>query len=154
MQGERVEQERADRERVAAIEELWTDGDYAAVDEGFRAAAERLAEELDLSGRHVLDAAMGTGGSALAAARAGAEVHSFVLTPSLPFASAEAVVSCCEETSGPVQRMAAAFGRRWPSLRAAAVEEWDRCATVVDGGIELPATYPVATLTRSRITRC
>lgn len=261
-------------DRVAAIRQLWTDGDYAAVGDGFRAAAQRLTDELDVAGRRVLDAATGTGNFAIAAARAGAEVHAFDLTPlllaearrraeatgvqvtfvegdlldvpyqdedfdlvvstfgafladdparcaaelvrvtrpggtvvatawaaaaafsrmvmvahehdpevvpdgrpspwadvsrlrevvagipvaevrvtqrqlPLRFADAEAALAFYEETSGPVQRLATGFGERWPRVRAAVVESWDGCASPMDGGIALPATYTVAELVRA-----
>ncbi|MTV24989.1 class I SAM-dependent methyltransferase [Nitriliruptoraceae bacterium ZYF776] len=70
-------------ERVAAIRQLWTDGDYAAVGEGFRAVADHVVDDHVRPGARVLDAATGTGNLAIAAARAGAKVDAFDLTPSL-----------------------------------------------------------------------
>lgn len=71
------------QQRVDAIQELWTDGDYAAVGDGFRIVAQRLVDEHVQPGTRVLDAATGTGNLAVAAARAGAQVDAFDLTPAL-----------------------------------------------------------------------
>lgn len=74
-------------ERVAAIQQLWTDGDYARVGELFAPISEEIVADLDerigLAGLDVLDAATGTGNTALALSRAGANVRAFDLTPAL-----------------------------------------------------------------------
>lgn len=76
-----------DPDRVAAIQQLWTDGDYARVGELFAPISEGIVAELDerigLAGVEALDAATGTGNTALALARAGANVRAFDLTPAL-----------------------------------------------------------------------
>lgn len=71
------------QERVDAIVALWTDGDYGTVGELFDPVSERLVSSLDLDGQRVLDAATGTGNTAIHAARAGANVEAFDLTPTL-----------------------------------------------------------------------
>jgi len=68
-------------ERVAGIRQVWTEGDYRRIASLFSPVSERLAVELDVAGRQVLDAATGTGNTAIAMARAGAEVEAFDLTP-------------------------------------------------------------------------
>lgn len=70
-------------ERTRRIEELWSEGDYTEVARWFEPISERLVDGLRPSGLRVLDAATGTGNTALAAARAGADVDAFDLTPSL-----------------------------------------------------------------------
>lgn len=74
-------------ERVATIQQLWTDGDYRRIGELFAPISEQIVAELDaqepLSGRRVLDAATGTGNTALALAARGAKVRAFDLTPRL-----------------------------------------------------------------------
>ena len=74
-------------ERVAAIQQLWSDGDYARIGEMFAPISERIVGELDdrigLADVEALDAATGTGNTALALARAGANVRAFDLTPTL-----------------------------------------------------------------------
>ena len=74
-------------ERVAAIQQLWSDGDYARIGEMFAPISDAVVAELDrgigLTGAEVLDAATGTGNTALALARAGANVRAFDLTPTL-----------------------------------------------------------------------
>jgi SAM-dependent methyltransferase len=78
-------------ERVAAIRQLWSDGDYRRVAALFAPLTDALVAELDLDVLDVLDAATGTGNAALAAARAGARVTAFDLTPRLlDFARARA----------------------------------------------------------------
>lgn len=72
-----------DMERVRAIQQLWSDGDYAAVGAAFHVVAQRLAADHVRPGMRVLDAATGTGNLAVEAARAGAEVDAFDLTPQL-----------------------------------------------------------------------
>jgi SAM-dependent methyltransferase len=71
----------SDDERVAGIRQVWTEGDYRRIAQLFSPVSERLAVELDVAGRQVLDAATGTGNTAIAMARAGAEVEAFDLTP-------------------------------------------------------------------------
>lgn len=56
---------------------LWTDGDYAKLAAWFAPISEQLVAELEPTGLRVLDAATGTGNTAIAAARAGAEVEAF-----------------------------------------------------------------------------
>lgn len=74
-------------ERTTAIRALWREGDYARIGALFAPISEELVAALDaelgLAGRAVLDAATGTGNTALALARAGATVHAFDLTPEL-----------------------------------------------------------------------
>ena len=74
-------------ERISTIRTTWSGGDYAKVGELFEPVSERLVaaldEEVGLAGREVLDAATGTGNTALALARTGANVHAFDLTPEL-----------------------------------------------------------------------
>jgi SAM-dependent methyltransferase len=72
-----------DEERRAAIQQLWTDGDYARIGELFEPVSEQVVAGLDLAGRRVLDAATGTGNTAILAAQAGAAVTGFDLTPAL-----------------------------------------------------------------------
>jgi 2-polyprenyl-3-methyl-5-hydroxy-6-metoxy-1,4-benzoquinol methylase len=72
-----------DDERVAAIQQVWVEGDYRRIAQLFAPVSELLATELDVAGRRVLDAATGTGNTAIAMARAGAEVEAFDLTPLL-----------------------------------------------------------------------
>lgn len=261
-------------ERVEAIQQLWTTGDYAQVGDRFRPVAERLVEELAPAGLRVLDAGTGTGNLAVAAARAGADVDAFDLTPalldearrraadagvtvrfregdlldmpyadgtfdvvastfaafladdparcaaelvrvcapggrvvttawttgsiyvamidlvasrwpdlapdgtgpsawadadrlrglvdglpvtveerelSLRFPSADAALAFYEETSGPVQGLRAALDARgvWPDARQRIVGRWSELARPVDDGVELPATYALATVHRA-----
>jgi SAM-dependent methyltransferase len=81
----RPEEDEADR--IASIQQLWTDGDYAQIGELFHPISVRLVADLDaevgLAGREVLDAATGTGNTALELADRGAQVHAFDLTPRL-----------------------------------------------------------------------
>ena len=70
-------------ERVSAIAELWSDGDYRRTAALFAPVSDRLAAEWGREGLRVLDAATGTGNTALAFARTGAEVDAFDLTPAL-----------------------------------------------------------------------
>jgi SAM-dependent methyltransferase len=74
-------------DRVTTIRRLWTDGDYARIGQLFEPISVGLVDELDaderLLGREVLDAATGTGNTALALAARGAKVHAFDLTPRL-----------------------------------------------------------------------
>ncbi len=74
-------------ERINTIRAVWRDGDYSKVGELFAPVSDRLVaaldDELGLAGREVLDAATGTGNTALALAQAGASVHAFDLTPEL-----------------------------------------------------------------------
>lgn len=69
--------------RVTAIQEVWSAGSYEDVGVLFAPATDALVAELPLAGQRVLDAATGTGNTAIAAARAGAEVSAFDLTPRL-----------------------------------------------------------------------
>lgn len=64
----------------------------------------------------------------------------------LAFASADAAMTLFEDTSGPVQNLAAAFADRWPPLRADIVADWQRIQTPDGPGVLLPAVYRVATL--------
>lgn len=257
-------------ERREAIRSLWTDGDYPRIGELFAPAAHTMLEHLDLDGRDLLDAGTGTGNVALTAARRGARVRAFDLTPRLldearrragragadiefregdlldipwpdgsfdlvcscfaaflsgdaarcltelvrvsrpggrivttawsehsiffrmtqvarehdpqlievrdpgPFAdrdllrelamelpvvavhvqehpmplgfgSATAAMGFFERTSGPVQRMASAFGERWISVRRDIVDDWEALADTGEGGVLLPATFCLAT---------
>ncbi|GGI05591.1 class I SAM-dependent methyltransferase [Egicoccus halophilus] len=70
-------------DRVAAITGLWSDGDYRRIAALFAPISEQLAANWAGPGLRVLDAATGTGNTALAFARAGAEVDAFDLTPTL-----------------------------------------------------------------------
>jgi SAM-dependent methyltransferase len=70
-------------ERTRRIEELWSDGDYTEVARWFEPISDRLVGRLRPAGQRVLDAATGTGNTALAAARAGADVDAFDLTEPL-----------------------------------------------------------------------
>ncbi len=70
-------------ERRSAIRDLWSSGSYAAVGDMWSAIGVALADELDVAGRRVLDAACGTGNTTLALARAGADVVGVDLTPAL-----------------------------------------------------------------------
>lgn len=76
-----------DDDRVGTIQRLWSDGDYRRIGELFASVSEQLVAELDarldLGGKQVLDAATGTGNTALELARVGANVHAFDLTPRL-----------------------------------------------------------------------
>jgi SAM-dependent methyltransferase/GNAT superfamily N-acetyltransferase len=72
-----------DDDRTRAIRALWSAGDYARVGEPFEPAAQQVVDDLEVAGRRMLDAGTGTGNAALAAARAGAEVSAFDLTPGL-----------------------------------------------------------------------
>jgi ubiquinone/menaquinone biosynthesis C-methylase UbiE len=63
---------------------VWAGGDYAAVAALIQLISERLADSADLrAGSRVLDVAGGSGNTALAAARCGAEVVSLDYVPSL-----------------------------------------------------------------------
>jgi SAM-dependent methyltransferase len=70
-------------ERIRRIQSLWTEGDYAEVGRWFAPISDALVARLQPVGLRVLDAATGTGNTALAAARAGADVDAFDLTDSL-----------------------------------------------------------------------
>lgn len=70
-------------ERTRRIQQLWEDGDYREVGRWFAPISDRLIDRLRPAGLHVLDAATGTGNTALAAARAGARVDAFDLTEPL-----------------------------------------------------------------------
>lgn len=72
-----------DDERIAGITQVWTEGDYRRIAQLFAPVSERLVAELDVAGRRVLDAATGTGNTAIGLAHAGAEVEAFDLTPAL-----------------------------------------------------------------------
>ncbi|MCC5948524.1 MAG: class I SAM-dependent methyltransferase [Nitriliruptoraceae bacterium] len=72
-----------DPERREAIVGLWTDGCYEDIGALFEPATTALVEELGVEGLRVLDAATGTGNTALAAAARGAEVDACDLTPRL-----------------------------------------------------------------------
>jgi SAM-dependent methyltransferase len=65
------------QQRRDGIVQLWTDGDYAQLAAWFAPISERLVGELEPAGLQVLDAATGTGNTAIAAARAGAYVDAF-----------------------------------------------------------------------------
>lgn len=64
----------------------------------------------------------------------------------LTFASAEAAMTFFEQTSGPVQRLAAAFAGGWAALRTDIVDDWQTDQTPADGEVLLPAAYRIATL--------
>lgn len=70
-------------ERVEELRRLWSDGDYRRIAQLFAPVSERLAAELDVAGLRVLDAACGTGNTAIVMAHAGAEVAAFDLTPQM-----------------------------------------------------------------------
>jgi SAM-dependent methyltransferase len=74
-------------DRADAIRALWSSGSYADVGDRWAFVSQQLVDELDatvgLAGRHVLDAACGTGNTTLALARAGARVVGVDLTPKL-----------------------------------------------------------------------
>lgn len=64
--------------------QMWSIGDYGAMAEQYRQAAEALVARLEIGpGMRVLDLATGTGNAAIAAARAGACVAGVDLTPEL-----------------------------------------------------------------------
>lgn len=73
----------ADDERRADIRRLWTAGDYAQVGAMFEPVSRELVRQLEVRGRDLVDAATGTGNTALVAAAAGARVAAFDLTPRL-----------------------------------------------------------------------
>lgn len=84
-------------DRTAAIRQLWSEGDYTEVARWFQPISDRLVDRLRPSGQRVLDAATGTGNTALAAARAGAEVDAFDLTePLLEIARARAAAEALD----------------------------------------------------------
>lgn len=74
-------------DRVTAIRQLWSDGDYARIGALFHPISVGLVDELDaelgLAGRRVVDAATGTGNTAIELAARGALVDAFDLTPRL-----------------------------------------------------------------------
>lgn len=70
-------------ERTRRIEQLWSEGDYAEVARWFAPISDELVARLEPRDLRVLDAATGTGNTALAAARAGADVDAFDLTEPL-----------------------------------------------------------------------
>lgn len=70
-------------DRTRGIEQLWSDGDYTEVARWFEPISHELIDRLRPRGLRVLDAATGTGNTALAAARAGADVDAFDLTEPL-----------------------------------------------------------------------
>jgi SAM-dependent methyltransferase len=70
-------------DRTERIVALWSVGAYEQLGELFEPISDALIDRLDLTGRAVLDAATGTGNTAIAAARAGGEVSAFDLTPRL-----------------------------------------------------------------------
>jgi SAM-dependent methyltransferase len=70
-------------ERTRRIQQVWSEGDYAEVGRWFRPISERLVADLAPTGLRVLDAATGTGNTAIAAARSGADVDAFDLTERL-----------------------------------------------------------------------
>lgn len=64
--------------------QMWSIGDYGAMAEQYRQAAEALVARLEIGpGMRVLDLGTGTGNAAIAAARAGARVVGLDLTPEL-----------------------------------------------------------------------
>jgi SAM-dependent methyltransferase len=73
----------AAEERRDAIRALWEAGDYPEVAARFEPVSRAVVDHLDVGGLTLLDAATGTGNTALAAARAGAEVAAFDLSPQL-----------------------------------------------------------------------
>jgi SAM-dependent methyltransferase len=78
-----VSQDAEAADRTAAIRRVWEDGAYEDIGALFEPISAQVVGNLALTGRHVLDAATGTGNSALLAARAGAQVEAFDLTPRL-----------------------------------------------------------------------
>lgn len=70
-------------DRTVAIRELWAAGAYEDIGALFEPISAEVVGNLDLAGRRVLDAATGTGNTALLAARAGAEVDAFDISPRL-----------------------------------------------------------------------
>lgn len=84
-------------ERRRSIVQMWTDGDYAQVAARFAPISEQLVAELAPTGLRVLDAATGTGNTAIELAFAGAEVDAFDLAePLLEQARARAVAAGVE----------------------------------------------------------
>lgn len=73
----------ADTERTERIRALWSEGDYAEVGRWFAPISDRLVAALQPAGERLLDAATGTGNTAIAAARAGADVDAFDITEPL-----------------------------------------------------------------------
>ena len=71
------------QERIAGITQLWSEGDYRRIAALFAPISHQLVDELEVAGLLTLDAATGTGNTALALAKAGAEVDAFDLTPAL-----------------------------------------------------------------------
>lgn len=129
-------------ERLAGIQQVWTEGDYRRIAELFAPVSERLATELDVAGRRVLDAATGTGNTAIAMARAGAEVDAFDLTPSMLDRARERAV---------VEHVEVDFREAdldWDAIRTDLVCDWDEAAAPTAAGIELPSTYAVASVDR------
>jgi ubiquinone/menaquinone biosynthesis C-methylase UbiE len=120
---------------TARQQHVWASGDYAAVGARIQLISETLADAADLqAGARVLDVAGGSGNTALAAARCGADVTSLDYVPALmaraaeraraeglpielvegdaqalpfPDASFDAVVSCVGVMFAPDQRAAA-----------------------------------------------
>ncbi len=72
-----------DPQRRDEIVSLWSAGRYEAIGALFEPISHELVAELDVAGRHILDAATGTGNTAIAAAMAGAMVDACDLTPRL-----------------------------------------------------------------------
>ena len=72
-----------DPERHTRIVSLWSDGSYEDIGALFEPISRELVAELDLAGLRVLDAATGTGNTAIAAASAGATVDACDLAPRL-----------------------------------------------------------------------
>lgn len=73
----------ADDERRAATRALWARGDYTPFGDLFAPVGTALCARVGVADLDVLDVGTGTGGTALAAARAGGRVSGIDLTPEL-----------------------------------------------------------------------